>query len=400
MKTLLAFLICLAGLPSLLQARWVAAPGRVLPQSGLHEVAASNLLGLSPVIAEWLVDEGAVVEEGTVLARTQAYAVQLSLVAIAEAQLAATEAAAEALAAGQLEIEHERVALRGEIAVAEATMKAALQAQLQAQAGVRQAEAARELGWARHEAALDKLARQRAHLQKIIDDEDPPRSDRVELQHQQRTLDAEREALQAESGPLRQHLETAVEVAAAAEATAQAEAERAQAVLAQLQEASGSLDARAAQLNADLLRAQRQSAVAAAELARLSAELALAEITAPLSGTLLEIRSRRGEAVGPGGACLLGDLSAVVVEAEVYIDDARLLEIGQKASVTGHAFEGALTGTVVAIDPLVGPRRTFTEDPASFTDQRVVIATIALDDDASAARFLQAQVNARITVAP
>ncbi|HNO10612.1 MAG TPA: hypothetical protein PKI67_06770, partial [bacterium] len=72
--------------------------------------------------------------------------------------------------------------------------------------------------------------------------------------------------------------------------------------------------------NPDFQLAERQ-----VELAR--AGLAQTEVVAPASGTILDVLAHPGE-VGSGPLLQMGDLSAMIVTAEVYQSDVGRLRVG------------------------------------------------------------------------
>jgi len=66
------------------------------------------------------------------------------------------------------------------------------------------------------------------------------------------------------------------------------------------------------------------------------------------------------------------------VEAYIYDTDIRRVRPGAAATITSHAFAGALTGTVTDIAPLLRSSPAVPIRPEAATDRRVVKARIVL----------------------
>jgi RND family efflux transporter MFP subunit len=140
--------------------------------------------------------------------------------------------------------------------------------------------------------------------------------------------------------------------------------------------------------------AEAQLAAAKGELAAAVAEQALLHIRAPLSGTVVRVNTRPGEAVDPSTVLVeVVDLGRLVVAAGVRQEDADLVKAGQSVELSsGH--EGAsrrgakapVTGTVdyvsSAVDPTNGTFRVRVVVPAGaglapgqVADVRIVVET-------------------------
>lgn len=128
------------------------------------------------------------------------------------------------------------------------------------------------------------------------------------------------------------------------------------------------------------------------ELAK--AGLAQTEVTAPRSGTILEVLSHAGE-VGSGPLLRMGDLSAMVVVAEVYQTDVRGLKIGDGATV--NILDRPIRGKVTRIGSIVGRNQMMNIDPRSLQDLRVVDVTIALDEAEPASHLVNLEAEVAIT---
>ncbi len=377
-------------------ADFVAAGGRIIPGEGAITVAASTLEGIPPIVDELYIKKGDKVEPGQQLATLIVGKNLTESVNAADSDVKAAEVAVAVPRARitQLKSQLEQFPLK------ENTIKAAVrvaQQQLaEAQTAEAQAVADMRRQLAAHDAGVDKLERQKASYQKIITDEDPPKSDRVELRHQQRLLDAEIISLKAQRPALAEALRAAIDRAAAASLTAEAEVVRAHSSVNALDADRIALQESIIVAEAELAKAEAAIRVAEAAVQRSQALAELATIRAPMGGTILEVNANPGELVDPSGLCQIMDTTEMFVEAEVYIDDIRHIAVGQKVDITSHAFEGALSGTVDSIGAQVETARSYTEDPAAFTDRRVVIVRVLIDEPKRVRNLIYAQVNARI----
>lgn len=379
---------------------WVAARGRVVPGDGLRALAAPTLLGEPPIVATWLVAEGEVVAAGQPLARlavadaladqvehTRAQVAQANAtVAVANAERATLAAQTEALSARRVEL------------------AAALET---ARLGIREAEAALAATKARgdHElvslrASIEKLTEQRQSFQRIIDENDPPRRERVELEHQRRVLGTERAALEAQVESLQQSLESDTEQAQRAVDTAAARLQELDAQSAALDAEATAIELRRGVLESTVAQSEAQLAAARASVTRAEASLQRATILAPTAGRLVQIHAREGMAVGPEGLASLAPSGPSFIEAEVYLDEVRHVRLGQSAKVSSRAFEGELAATVVAIESQIGQRGTFSSDPAAFADALVRIARLRLESSEPVRDLIHAPVTVRIRTAP
>lgn len=139
--------------------------------------------------------------------------------------------------------------------------------------------------------------------------------------------------------------------------------------------------------------ARAQLAAAQAEAGRAKAELDQAFIRAPGDGEIVRINAQVGERPGADGVFEFGRLDPMYVFAEVDEADARRVRPGQKATITGAAFDKSLTGVVETIGGRVGRNHLYATDPASASDARVVEVKVRLDQPSPADRFLDATVN-------
>ncbi len=132
-------------------------------------------------------------------------------------------------------------------------------------------------------------------------------------------------------------------------------------------------------------RAEAEAALAAVRNAEI--ELDRMRVTAPMAGTVLQVRIRPGEAV-PGGSpaaplLLLGRISPLHVRVDVDEQDAGRVRPGARATgrVRGSPV-GSVPLTFVRVEPLVIPRRSLTGDASERVDTRVLQAIYRVDDAA------------------
>jgi HlyD family secretion protein len=128
------------------------------------------------------------------------------------------------------------------------------------------------------------------------------------------------------------------------------------------------------------------------DLAR--ATFAATTVTAPVAGTVLDVMAKSGE-TSSGPLLALGDMTAVVAEAEVDQADVGSVQEGDAATVS--VFGTTVSGKVTRIRRLVGRNQLMSVDPRAPQDLRVVKVTIQLDRPGKAARFMNIQVEAVIT---
>jgi HlyD family secretion protein len=168
---------------------------------------------------------------------------------------------------------------------------------------------------------------------------------------------------------------------------AQQDLRREKDLLAGLQEVKG--------VDVDLAAKKLAAAIATRDRARVDLEGTL--VRAPRAGTVLEIYAREGEAVGSDQRILdLGDTAHMFVEAEVYTNDFPRVHEGARASITGQAFAGTLTGRVVEILREAGTSLLVPVDPLASADRRVIKVRIRLDQGPDIARLSGSQVDVRI----
>ncbi|HYP02956.1 MAG TPA: HlyD family efflux transporter periplasmic adaptor subunit [Cyanobium sp.] len=112
-----------------------------------------------------------------------------------------------------------------------------------------------------------------------------------------------------------------------------------------------------------------RKAVAARDRAR--QEFDFATVRAPQSGRILKIIARPGDKVSDEGILEMADTSRMIVTAEVYQTDMRMIGMGQNATITADGIEGSLRGQVYQVIPQVQKQTIFAGEPGENQDQRV-----------------------------
>jgi HlyD family secretion protein len=165
-------------------------------------------------------------------------------------------------------------------------------------------------------------------------------------------------------------------------------------------------------LDLQLARAQFYTAQAsmpkaqrAIEIESLRAQLTLAAarverclIRAPISGQILKILTRPGEAANKQPIVQMGDTRHMYTVAEVYETDIGLVHVGQQASVMSPALPQALHGTVELIGKTITKNALLDVDPGAAVDRRIVEVKIRLDPNDLAAQLVNLQVDVAIDV--
>jgi len=141
-------------------------------------------------------------------------------------------------------------------------------------------------------------------------------------------------------------------------------------------------DANGHRLEEAVVRAELQVAEAAAEKAR--TDRALSHFRAPVDGTILRLHARLGQQLGTEGFAEMGDVSTMMVRAEVFEADIAAVALDQPVTVTSRSLATPLHGTVDRIGMAVGTQSIIREDPAAVLDSRVVEVFVKLDAASSA----------------
>lgn len=138
-----------------------------------------------------------------------------------------------------------------------------------------------------------------------------------------------------------------------------------------------------------------QEAQTALEIAE--ADRDAARVPAPISGTVLKVRGRAGNQTGSNLELFkLGDVSKIIVVAEVYESEVIKLKPGQTATINAAALPDAMTGIVTQVSGIVFRNTIETMDPTARTQTRVVEVTIAMDEVEPLDRLIFMQVDVRI----
>ncbi len=130
--------------------------------------------------------------------------------------------------------------------------------------------------------------------------------------------------------------------------------------------------------------------VAEAELAKANsavdeaqAALALTEVRSPIDGQVLTVNVRPGEVMSNQGIVAIGQTDQMYVVAEVYETDVDRIRLGQKAVITGSAFDEQLEGRVAQVGLEVRQQNVFEPDPLVNTDNKIVEVKIRLAPQSS-----------------
>jgi HlyD family secretion protein len=107
-------------------------------------------------------------------------------------------------------------------------------------------------------------------------------------------------------------------------------------------------------------------------------------LEAPSDGTVLEILLCVGEGTGAAPVLRMADLGTMVVVAEIFEGDLLNLERGMKATITGNALPGTLTGEIETIGRIVDP------------SNRTANVSVRLHDPGIASRLINLEVDVTI----
>jgi HlyD family secretion protein len=146
------------------------------------------------------------------------------------------------------------------------------------------------------------------------------------------------------------------------------------------------------QVDVQVAEAGVATARAALEYAR--AELSLAELRAPVAGTVLRIHTWPGERPGAEGVLELGNLDELHVVAEVYETDVMRVRCGQPARIRVTGLPEELRGEVVEVGWEIGRKDVLSTDPVADIDARVVAVRIRVrpEDAPKLSRLTHMQV--------
>jgi multidrug resistance efflux pump len=148
-------------------------------------------------------------------------------------------------------------------------------------------------------------------------------------------------------------------------------------------------------------KAIARAAVAEAEalVAQGRTEVGRLTVCAPADGTILQVNSRRGEAVGNGPPIVLGDIQRLHLRVDIPEEQIATWRAQAPARATPRAQrEHAVNLRYVRVEPLVVPRRVLTGDPSERSDTRV-LQVIYEFDPGSAPIFVGQQMDVFIETA-
>ncbi|MFH7026647.1 MAG: ABC exporter membrane fusion protein [Heteroscytonema crispum UTEX LB 1556] len=131
----------------------------------------------------------------------------------------------------------------------------------------------------------------------------------------------------------------------------------------------------------DVQAAQTEVETAIAAVKRAKTDLEQAYIKAPMAGQILKIHTRIGEKIASEGIADLAQTDQMIAVAEVYQTDIGKIKPGQKAVITGQAFEGEVRGSVYLIGLQVNRQNVFSNKPGENLDRRVVEVKIRLNPE-------------------
>ncbi|HCF28835.1 MAG TPA: HlyD family secretion protein [Cyanobacteria bacterium UBA11049] len=135
----------------------------------------------------------------------------------------------------------------------------------------------------------------------------------------------------------------------------------------------------------DVRLAQAEVGRAIGEVKQAQADLALALVKAPISGEIIKIHTRAGEAISADGIAEMGRTEQMIAVAEVLESDIGRVRLGQRATISSEnqAFSGQIQGTVIEVGRQIGKQDVLDSDPAADVDARVVEVKIGLSPEAS-----------------
>jgi HlyD family secretion protein len=148
----------------------------------------------------------------------------------------------------------------------------------------------------------------------------------------------------------------------------------------------------------DVMSAETEIDSAIASLKRAEANLTQAYIKSPQDGQIYQVYARPGEVVGTNGIADLGKTSQMYGVVEIYQNDISKVRVGQKVKFTSNSLPGELQGTIERVGIQVKRQNTINADPSSNIDDRVVEVHAVLDPESSqmAAKFTNLQIQATI----
>ena len=168
-----------------------------------------------------------------------------------------------------------------------------------------------------------------------------------------------------------------------------ADTDSAQATLRQLRQAA-EFKKQTAQANVCTAEVTLDSVDKRSQLESLEVQLRVAKerlgrttITAPISGTVLKLHTRRGESISGNPVLDMADLSKFECFAEVFETDIKHISIGDQAQIRSPAFRGPfgqsfVTGTVKRVGSAMPSRELTPLSPLEPADRHVVQVVVDL----------------------
>lgn len=187
-----------------------------------------------------------------------------------------------------------------------------------------------------------------------------------------------------------------------AAAVAAADRNRAAAVrlAAERRQAEADLDGLLSSRPEDIALAEARLAAAEAALAKARADAELSRVRAPFAGTILRILARPGDQVGNDGLLEIGDLTRMVVVADVYETDLPRLRAGAAAEVVVPGEARRFAATVTDIGWTVRRQTQANTDPVAAVDSRTVEVRLALDEAGSEALRRRSNMQVQVAIRP
>jgi HlyD family secretion protein len=130
----------------------------------------------------------------------------------------------------------------------------------------------------------------------------------------------------------------------------------------------------------------------------------MTEIKSPIDGKILDIIVRKGDSTTDRPIMIVADTDNMQCLAEV--NDSLLQHIvldenaNPRVKITSPAFESAIWGNVVNKGLMISPPSLKNPNPFASVDRRTGTLTIALDDNETAAQFVNLQVEVEVEVIP
>ena len=150
----------------------------------------------------------------------------------------------------------------------------------------------------------------------------------------------------------------------------------------------------------DVMSAEVDIKSAIASQKRAEENLTQAYVKSPQDGQIFEIFARPGEVVSTNGIADLGSTSQMYGVVEVYQTDINKIRVGQKVTITSNSLPDELQGTIDRVGIQVKRQNVINADPTSNIDDRIVEAHVALDPESNqkAAKFTNLQIQAVINL--